>query len=115
MPVAFDFHLDVHLMNPQPVRDLAWVGGFGIEQAGVEVERVGQRMRRVHAHDESAIAQLREANTGRCRQTGLAYATFAAEKEDTHLRGAYAGFRSLPIPDWQSVQPGVLWKPFHYS
>jgi hypothetical protein len=80
LPVPFDLFLDVDLVDPQPVRDLQGIRGFRVEQARVEVEGIGERMGGVHAHDQCAITQLRQPQTRRRRQAGLAHAALATKQ-----------------------------------
>ena len=52
----------------------------------MEVEGIGQGMRRVHAHHERAVAQFGQARARGRRKAGFAYAAFAAEQKDAHIK-----------------------------
>jgi len=55
-----------------------------VEEVEFQVERVGQAMGRIHAHYQSAIAELCELQPAGRRDTGLAHAAFAAKEENPH-------------------------------
>jgi hypothetical protein len=57
--MPFDFLLDVHFMDRQLIPDRIRIAGFLVEQAGFEVEGIGETVRGVHAHHQRAIAQPR--------------------------------------------------------
>lgn len=84
LPVAFDFLLDVDFVDVEVGGDFAGVGGGGVEEAGFEVEGVGEGVGGVDAHDEGAVAELGEADAGSGGEAGFADTAFAAEEEDTH-------------------------------
>jgi hypothetical protein len=83
-PVPLDLLLDVDFVDGQLVGDGVRVAGLLMEQAGFEVEGIGQAVRGVHAHDEGAIAEARQLHAGGRSQAGLADAAFAAEQQDAH-------------------------------
>ena len=58
--MALDFLLDVDLVDGQLLVDRIGVAGLAVEEAGFEVEGVGQAVRRIDAHDQGAIAEARE-------------------------------------------------------
>src|SRR5205085_11222048 len=68
-PVAVHLVQDGDLLRPEVIGDL---GGFVAEAA---IERVGQGMSRVGAHDERAVAALRKAEGGGGGNAGLAHAS----------------------------------------
>ncbi len=82
--MAFDLLLNVDFVDGQAVVDGVWVAGFRVEQVGLQVERIGQAVSRVHAHYQGPIAQAGKLQAGRGGQTGFADASFAAEEKDAH-------------------------------
>ena len=83
-PVALDFLLDVELEDGEAVGDGEGVGGLRVEQVGLEVEGIGQAVRRVDAHHQRSAAHLRQLDAGRRSQAGLSHASLAAIEEDPH-------------------------------
>ena len=55
-----------------------------LEQAGFEIEGIGQAVGRIDAHHQRAIAEARELQAGGGGEAGLAHASFAAEEQDAH-------------------------------
>jgi hypothetical protein len=82
--VALDFFLDIDLVDGKPVVDGEGVAGFAMEEAGFEVEGVGEAVGGVDAHDEGAVAEAGELQARRGGQTGLSDASLAAEQQDAH-------------------------------
>ena len=60
------------------------VAGLAVEQAGFEVEGVGQAVRRIDAHHQGPVTQARKLQAGGGGKTGLPHASFAAEQKDAH-------------------------------
>ena len=56
----------------------------GLEQAGFQVEGVGQAVRRIDAHHQRTVAEARKLQAGGRGNAGLAHASFAAEEQDAH-------------------------------
>jgi hypothetical protein len=83
-PVPFDFFLDIDFVDGQPLVDAVRVAGLAVEQFGFEVERVGEAVRRIHAHHQRAVSQPRKLQAGGRGETGLAHASFAAKEKDAH-------------------------------
>ncbi len=82
--MALDLLLDVDFVNRQAVADGVRVAGLTVEEVRLEVEGVGQAVRRVHAHHQRAIAQARKLEAGGGRQAGFSHASLAAEQKDAH-------------------------------
>src|SRR6201987_879448 len=58
LPVTLDFLLNVQFENIQAVLNRERVGGLHLKQVNIEVERIGQAMSGVNAHDQGAVAEL---------------------------------------------------------
>ena len=82
--MPLDLLLDVDLLDGEVLVDGQRIVGSGLEQAGFQIEGVGQAVGRIDAHDERAIAEARKLQTGGRGNTGLAHASFAAEEQDAH-------------------------------
>ena len=54
------------------------------EQVDAEIERIGEAVSGIDAHDERAAAELREPQAGRGRQRRFADAAFSAEEKNPH-------------------------------
>ena len=76
--------LDVHFLNLQRWEDRVRLAGALVKQIAAEVERVAEAVGRVHAHHQSALAELCQANAGGRGQARLAYAAFPAEQKNAH-------------------------------
>src|SRR5205823_9228393 len=83
-PVPLDFFLDVDFVDGKLLGDRKRVAGFGVEEPDVEIERVGEAVGRVDAHDEGPVPQFRKLEPSSGRQTRLPYAALAAEEQDAH-------------------------------
>jgi hypothetical protein len=82
--VAFDLLLDVDLVDVQSVIDGEGVAGLAVEQGGVEVKGIGQRVSGIDAHDQGLVAEAGQFDAGGGGKAGLPYASLAAEEEDAH-------------------------------
>src|SRR5439155_12349606 len=60
------------------------IAGLGIEQASLQIERVGEAVGRVNAHDQGAVAEFGKLQPGSGRQTRFPYTALAAEEQDAH-------------------------------
>ena len=83
-PVPLDLLLNIDLVDGEVVVDGVGVAGLGVEEAGFQIEGVGQAMRRIDAHDQGAIAEPGELQTGGSGKTGFPDASFAAKEKDAH-------------------------------
>ena len=83
-PVPLDFLLDVDLLDGEVIVDGQRIVGAVLEQAGFEIEGVGQAVCGIDAHHERAVAEAGELETGGRGNAGLAHASFAAEEQDAH-------------------------------
>ena len=83
--MAFDLLLDVDFVDGELVVDGVGVAGLAVEEAGFEVEGVGQAVGGIDAHDQGAIAEPRELQAGGGGETGFSDASFAAEEKDAHV------------------------------
>ena len=82
--MPFDLELDIDFVNGKVVVDGVRIAGFGVEQAGFQIECVGQAVGRIDAHHQRAIAELRKLEPGSGRQTRFPYAALAAEEQNAH-------------------------------
>ena len=86
----------------QVLVDLEGIARLAVEESGFDVERIGQAMRRIDAHHQGAISEARELKASGRGETGLAYASFAAEEKDAHsFIVAPAAPCSIPLDERQ--------------
>ena len=84
-PVPLDLFLDIDFVDGRGSR--RWGSGspvFAVEQAGFEIEGIGEAVSRVDAHHQRAMAQMRQTKAGGGGEAGLADAAFTAEQKDAH-------------------------------
>jgi len=62
-----------------------------VKQLHLHVEGIRQTVRRIDAHHQRAIAQPRQTNTCGGGKTGLSYAAFATEQQNSHRPILYGG------------------------
>ena len=82
--MALDLLLNVHLVDGEVVVDRVGVAGLAVEKAGLQIEGVGQAVRRIDAHDQRAVAEPGKLQPSGRGETGLAYAALAAEQKNAH-------------------------------
>ena len=82
--MALDLLLNVDLVDGEALVDGVRVAGLGVEEAGFEIEGVGQAVGRIDAHHQGAVAQPRKLQAGGGGKTGFPDASFAAEEKDAH-------------------------------
>ena len=83
-PMPLDLLLDIDFLDGEAVVDGQRIVGSVLEQAGFQIEGVGQAVGRIDAHHQSAVAEPRKLQTGGRGNAGLAHASFAAEEQDAH-------------------------------
>ena len=82
--MALDFLLDVDFVNGQAVVDRVRIAGLGVEQSGLQIERIGQAMGRIDAHHQGPVPQAGKLQPGGRGQAGFSHASFTAEQKDAH-------------------------------
>ena len=104
--MAFDLLLDIDFVDGEVVVDRVRVAGLAVEEAGFEVEGVGQAVRRIDAHDQGAVARAGELQAGGGGETGFPDASFAAEEKDAHT-SILARTAAIPIRRRNAIQDAV--------
>ena len=92
-PVGLQPVLRVDLLGPQVRRDLLGAGGEG------DIERVGEGVRRVCAHDERAVACHGSSHCSGRSDGCLADPALAGEQKNPHPRNSLAVGRLHRLPD----------------
>jgi hypothetical protein len=77
--VTPDLSLNVQFEDGKTVLNRQGVRRLPVEQVSIEVEGIGQAVRRVDAHHHRAIVQFCQLHTGGSRQAGFAHPAFSAE------------------------------------
>ncbi len=104
-PVAADFLLDVHLLDPEVVGDLERTTLVAVEQLFIEIENVRQAVRHVQGHDEGPFAHFRRAHAGSGRHGGLSDPAFTRKKDNSQTKTPGKNGSSR----WE---PSLIYSPF---
>jgi hypothetical protein len=82
--MALDLVVNVDLLDEQAIGYLNGVGSAAMEKRATEIERIGQAMSGIDAHDEGSFPMLGEMDRCCGRDARFAHATFAAEEKNPH-------------------------------
>ena len=99
--MALDLVVNVEFLDEQAIGYLNGLRSVAVEKRAAKIERIGQAMSRIDAHDEHSFPEFGEMNRCCRRDASFAYATFAAEKKNPHNPSLKHASRSC------TARPGI--------
>jgi hypothetical protein len=82
--MTLDLVVDVDFLDEQAIDYLNGLRSVAVEKRATKIERIGQAMSGINAHDERSFPMFGKVNSCCRRDARFAYATFAAEEKNPH-------------------------------
>jgi hypothetical protein len=82
--MALDLVVNVDFLDEQAIGYLNGLRSVAVEKRATKIERIGQAMSGIDAHDERSFPMFGEVNSCCRRNARFAYSTLAAEEKNPH-------------------------------
>jgi hypothetical protein len=82
--MSLDLVVNVDFLDEQAIGYLNGLRSVAVEKRATKIERIGQAMSGIDAHDERSFPMFGEVNSCCRRNARFAYSTLAAEEKNPH-------------------------------
>ena len=82
--MALDLLVNVDFLDEEAIGYLNGLRSVAVEKRAAKIERIGEAMSGIDAHDERSFAMFGKVHSCCRRDARFAYATFSAEEKNPH-------------------------------